>query len=623
MRRFLELLLHYYTTVSVKIIRCSYLDYTPETRMMASMKRITTTTTRGQHPRRARPQHCIVTLLPAFQCLVVIIMFFSYKFEFLRPNSSIDYNVDIFPAATTSRASIDIDVDAEHVEIDTDNGNFQERISRSEYVGDVSRMDKLEDRDKANKEGDDQNENVDLHKQQQQQQQHKPELQAPQKKHAAKISGAHSVRRVNLKNTDKEETKRKKEKKYLVFFSHSGFSNQLLGVQRAGQLAYFTNRVLVLPPVLPHQRSTHWSELRYNFFGTEARMCPSNVKQKKEWTDFMYRMLLLNAVKAVNNTHQFPSWRALIDFDILRNETNDGLEVIDLPEFMTDICHGRTDLISFGKEKIYQYDGRCDDPRGKALPYNRMLERFHTNFHNNTDRIAYIGSGFNLKSTIPKQDPVKYVLDRAFTAFSPSVELSDLFNHLRSKLPTEYGGAHVRLPDDESWLSLSSRRRKKTLKVNKASESTINWDILHCPPAIDPNVIKVYDELMRKMKNRTTNSTSTTVSWFIGTSHKHAKGCFELYMKKAKLFDDGEALQNAKKNITVLTLSDLMENDPFALTMAEKIQTERSTLGLVLDQLLLSSATTLQTVSKDSFGSTFQGLINKRHSILKEGSNHF
>ena len=587
---------------------------------MASVKRITTTTTRGQHPRRKRPQHWIVSLLPLFQCLAVIIIFFSYKFEVLRPNSSIDYNVDIFPAATTSRASIDGDIDVDHSNIDAGNEDVQEKITRVGDVGGANRMNKFEDSDR-DQAGDHHDENVDLHNHndQHQHQQHKSELQAPKKQHTPEISVAQSVRRVSLRNTEKMETKKKKEKKYLIFFSHSGFSNQLLGLQRAGQLAYFTDRVLVLPPVLPHQRSTHWSDLRYNFFGTEARMCPSNVKQKKEWTDFMYRTMLLNAVKAVNNTHRFPSWRALIDFDILTNETNGGLEVIDLPEFMTDICHGRTDLISFGKEKIYQYDGRCDDPQGKALPYNRMLERFYSNFHNNTDSIAYIGSGFNLKSTIPKQDPVKYVLDRAFNAFSPSIELSEVFNHLRSKLPPEYGGAHVRLPDDESWLSLSQRRRRESLKVNKNSGSTINWDILHCPPAIDPNVIKVYDELMKKMKNGMTNSTSTPVNWFIGTSHKHAKACFELYMKKAKLFDDGETLQNANKNITVFTLSDLMDSDPFASTMAENIQTERSTLGLVLDQLLLSSATTLQTVSKDSFGSTFQGLINKRHSILKEG----
>lgn len=42
------------------------------------------------------------------------------------------------------------------------------------------------------------------------------------------------------------------EEKYLLFWPHGGFSNQVLGLQRAAQIAYASKRTLVLPPVFPH-----------------------------------------------------------------------------------------------------------------------------------------------------------------------------------------------------------------------------------------------------------------------------------------------------------------------------------------------------------------------------------
>jgi hypothetical protein len=41
--------------------------------------------------------------------------------------------------------------------------------------------------------------------------------------------------------------------KFLVFASHSGFSNQLVGLARAAVLAKISDRVLVIPPVLAHK----------------------------------------------------------------------------------------------------------------------------------------------------------------------------------------------------------------------------------------------------------------------------------------------------------------------------------------------------------------------------------
>ena len=40
--------------------------------------------------------------------------------------------------------------------------------------------------------------------------------------------------------------------KYLLFYQHAGFSNQLMALDSANKLAKITNRILVLPPILPH-----------------------------------------------------------------------------------------------------------------------------------------------------------------------------------------------------------------------------------------------------------------------------------------------------------------------------------------------------------------------------------
>jgi hypothetical protein len=200
-------------------------------------------------------------------------------------------------------------------------------------------------------------------------------------------------------------------------------------------------------------------------------------------------------------------------------------------------------------------------------------------------------------------------------AYVPSTELSLLFNYLRSKLPHEYGGIHVRLPDAASWKQPSTK--KKPSQLEPESKGTIG---VVCPPAKNPNINNMYDEVVKMVKNGTNEvdftrkPTSVKTHWFVGTSHEHAKGCFDYFMKQTKLMTD--RTENIE-NVTALLLSDLMKGDPVASSMADKIRTEPSTLGLVLDQLLLSSADTVHTVS-DSFGSTFQSIINRRHKMLQQ-----
>ena len=70
---------------------------------------------------------------------------------------------------------------------------------------------------------------------------------------------------------------------YLLCFSHSGFSNQLQGLQGAARLALATNSTLVLPPLLPHS-STDKKTLSYPLF--RARAAGNNCKAWRAYSDF-------------------------------------------------------------------------------------------------------------------------------------------------------------------------------------------------------------------------------------------------------------------------------------------------------------------------------------------------
>ena len=60
------------------------------------------------------------------------------------------------------------------------------------------------------------------------------------------------------------QTQSSASEQYLYYFSHSGWSNQLLGIQRAAQLAHSTNRTLILPPILSHKTSNDAGNARPN-----------------------------------------------------------------------------------------------------------------------------------------------------------------------------------------------------------------------------------------------------------------------------------------------------------------------------------------------------------------------
>jgi hypothetical protein len=114
--------------------------------------------------------------------------------------------------------------------------------------------------------------------------------------------------------------------RYLLFYSHSGFSNQLIGMERVAYLALATNRTLVLPPVVPHKTSKNSQHSFPDFtFRTSGIGCSSFDK----YHGFV-EMVKDDVKKARDPKLPFPSFTDLFDFKEFKKA---GLKVVDMTEF--------------------------------------------------------------------------------------------------------------------------------------------------------------------------------------------------------------------------------------------------------------------------------------------------
>ena len=111
-----------------------------------------------------------------------------------------------------------------------------------------------------------------------------------------------------------------------MFFSHSGISNQLIGLERAAYLAFATNRTLFLPPVLPRVTAVA-DDLKYPKITAKAAGSGCGHMQVTRSVFHMYTHTLSWQLPV-----QFPFYKALFDVYDIFHETG-GLKVIDMPEF--------------------------------------------------------------------------------------------------------------------------------------------------------------------------------------------------------------------------------------------------------------------------------------------------
>ena len=377
---------------------------------------------------------------------------------------------------------------------------------------------------------------------------------------------------------------------YLLYFSHSGFSNQLRGLQSAARLALATNRTLVLPPLLPH-KSTDKKTLSYPLF--RARTAGNNCKAWREYSDLQESVHLdVMATQSQSQKNPFPSYKALIDVDVLAKST--GLKIIDMPEFANEI----KDAINYSNwcKGDNTIRNKMVNGCGDKATFSEMVSTFlkscgrdssdSDSAKNRNSRIAVIGSGFVLPRIIPNADyfgeTVGGAMDDFFYQLPSSPEFTSLLREMYALLPSGYVGVHIRFRD--------------------------KMVIDDCD---DAAVVQTYADILRHlnamkmMHVKGSGSghgihTTTRVSHvLIGNGNKAALRCFD---------------HHSKGRYTATTVNQLIESNGRLQAMLNGIPSEQSTIYLLMDLILLGLADQLAFAKLNVVANTFQIQIRNIHN---------
>jgi len=346
--------------------------------------------------------------------------------------------------------------------------------------------------------------------------------------------------------------------KYLLFWPHAGFSNQIIALQRAAQVAYATNRTLVLPPVLPHH-TFKVDTLQYPKYEAEsAGQC-----EKEKW--------IHHYMELARKLDDFPSFEALFNFDSISIKTH-GLNVIDMQEFAR-LKHVNATDFSKWCTNVYKEDSGCKYASSGPIYFgivNAIKEKCRDK------SIAAIGSAYLIRpppnaTHIKNWDTIESYFDRKLDL---SRDMLKLLHSIHKKLPLNYIGAHIRIRD----LARCSPKDSCEHTCNEKETKT---------PFLD---------LMKDIA--TVQNTSNVV---LGYGNEVVLKCFKYF---------------AKEKYIVTTAYDIVENDPELLKMLERIESEKNTIYLLLDQILIATAMHVKMKHANPVvtGSTYQRNINMWHN---------
>jgi hypothetical protein len=393
--------------------------------------------------------------------------------------------------------------------------------------------------------------------------------------------------------------KSRNDEKYLFYFSHSGWGNQLMGVERAAQFAYATNRTLVLPPVLPHSSdynsTKRFPEWKWRVaIGGGSRNRP--LKEFQEFQQLARDDALQASAKLVSSTRNFPSFQEVIDFSELTAAS--GLHVVDLSDFMTVTTTGgyhnvSTDTWCEGGSWVKKWlsNGEMEKYTYKEwvqVFQQRMQHQDGQQTHTSADvgavvtkdcRVAVIGSAFfswdalqNDFSTFDKN--ASRVFHNFFSGFPMSRTFLTVLRKVYAKLlpsssSNKYIGVHIRLKDKSKFP---------------------------CGDKDGTRYKKVADRILAQTVN-------ATVLIGCGVNAK-AKDCLQ-----------SSLLSNKYQAPVVHTVNDLLNGDEEIIRLIESIELEKTTLFLLLDLILIALADRVELESHYKFESTFQVLIDRRHDF--------
>jgi hypothetical protein len=369
----------------------------------------------------------------------------------------------------------------------------------------------------------------------------------------------------NTTPTSSLYTSSSSNKKYLFYYTHAGFSNQLIALQHAMQLAHSTNRTVIVPPLLPHRGN----KSKYAFDGRNGKSFQEAVDAAVED---------IKTVMSMKGREEYPSWTEVFDYDAKAT----GVNLIDLYDFVKDDSYNMHNMLN----KTTIMDGV--DPIKNGGDWNAFVRHFNQHFGNQT--LAIIGSAYNIQIDAAfathDEDAAKRI-HQAVHSFTPSIKVINLLRAAFSYMPEQYVGVHIRFGD-------------------------LFW-IKHCN---DSAVVEGYTGILRSLnESNVTNGTSI----FIGSKDGRAKGCLEELSNHSYDVYNMNDLFEASAAATETNVLDgnTTTNHTMGLQQAmDDLHLDLGTKHLLLDYFLVALGVPPVFFARISFrpsGSTFQELIDDRN----------
>jgi hypothetical protein len=354
--------------------------------------------------------------------------------------------------------------------------------------------------------------------------------------------------------------------KFLLYYTHSGFSNQLICLDHAASFALATNRTLVISPVRPHNTFPEYRNDNLLFPEFEPAIAGGGCKPYINYHTYIKKVQEHDVKAASDPKAAYPSVMDLFDFGDIYQKT--GLEVIDMREFaqrpeninITSWCTGE-------KEKI---EGvmvpACE--HSKNLDFSAIASHFQT-VCGLDKRVAVIGSPFVLPAANGN-----YSLKHYFeNELMPSKSMLLLLKQIHSHFPEPYAGVAIRFKDN--------------MKVN-------------CD---DFEVERGYQQIFHNLlEKRALLEKDATMFVLVSNGNVAALKCFRHHAQKEKYA------------VNVTTVNDIIDRDKTARRLMKSIKSEVSTIYLLLDQILVALANEVVYQKIQTSWSTFHMRILALHS---------
>jgi hypothetical protein len=363
-------------------------------------------------------------------------------------------------------------------------------------------------------------------------------------------------------------------KQYLFFYSVNGFANQLEGIRMAMQIAYSTNRTLIMPPLLPHGFS---NTLSSKFHGRERYFGEFTTDPKRLVEINNLTLGDVRAALTVQDKTEYPSWSEVMDFVSLSNNT--GVQVIDLIDFVQ----------SKSESCIHEFYNQPDSVSivgisNKSTSWDDFTHLFTQQFQRHS--IALIGVAFIFSSNSDMFQSHDYLFRihdpiasdkilQGVRSFMPPKKVLDIIKAASVRLPNDYVGVHIRTRDHDG--------------------------LKNCR---DTALTNGFDSLIQELAE---SNTSYGSAIYLASNDHIAKECFN------------ELSQNSYK---VFTLNDIFPQEELgnvAKDIMESMAVDDGTKMLVVDEFLVALGAKVYFASINfPYVSTFQEGIKSMHSRRSE-----